>query len=249
MKQTNRFFLILGALVLLLAVAGGSYYLGIIQQTATLSDRESNTISPSIATNATTPALPSSLPNWSYKSSASCKVQFLLPPKTVDSDGRFWNFPRGSISTKMISTLADPTQKRQANAIYASQKDASGNIFSAVSVSCLPNDSSLTNPSIIIALNEGIDKYNLQNNSEGLGPTKYTIKSSKTLTRWNQQVIDLTVDEYYQNSGGQPFINTMQYTVFTTPELIYEVSTMGSTTSTSIKDTAKKIFENLKFDK
>jgi hypothetical protein len=53
--------------------------------------------------------------------------------------------------------------------------------------------------------------------------------------------------EYYSNPGGQPITNSIEYTMFTTPKYIYEVRVMGATDNSFVKETARKIFDNLQF--
>lgn len=200
----------------------------------------------------------STLPkDWNYKEYTDCSVVFLIPPKKDpyydpqdnQNQGRFWDFPRGSIWPNMLSKFSSEYgQYKQANAWYAAEEEASGQVASAVSVSCIENINKIDNQALIAELRKGLEKYN-KNDVNTMEADEFTIKSSKEVTRWGKQVVDLTMSEYFQNSGGEPFTNTVEYTVFTTPKFIYEVRIFKSlaVNKNFINETAQKIFENLIF--
>lgn len=70
-------------------------------------------------------------------------------------------------------------------------------------------------------------------------PATYKIKNSVPLSRWGEDVIDLVVTEGIVDN---------KYTIFVTPQNIYEVKVFGNTNNDFVKETAQKIFNNLLFD-
>lgn len=202
------------------------------------------------------PTSDTNLKNWTYKTYADCSVEFLVPPKKdpyydpQNNQGRFWDFPRGVISPNLLSKFPNKYgQYKQANAWFAAEGEASGQIAAAVSVSCIKNTNNINNQGMVDILKEGLDKYNKNDTYDPMTADKYTIQSSNEVIRWDKQVVDLTMSEYYQNSGGEPFTNTVEYTIFTTPKFIYEVRIFKSLAVNKdfINETAQKIFDNLKF--
>lgn len=274
-SRTN--YLVIGLVVLIcFAVFGlGGYYLG--KQTQNTTTNNNNLLSTPIAKiSPTTTELPTATPStqpsatlpvgWSYKSDA-CGVRFAIPPKdapyyyravlnVVDPSvpstaeaGRFWDFPRGGSYPHLLSKLIKGNEEyKQAATIYASETEASGYISSAVVVSCIRNTGAVDNQKMLGLLNSGIQKYNLENNTERMEASKYTIQSTKEISRWNKKVVDIIASEYFPNSGGQPLTNSVEYTMLATPQYIYEVKVFGATNTPFVKETAKKIFDNLIFD-
>lgn len=256
-------YLMIGLVVLVCFVIFGlgGYYLGI--QTQKDKTLEGGNTSPTpmasptettvIPTNAPTTQQTATLPTgWSYKSDA-CGVRFAIPPKEKPyyegNDGRFWDFPRGASYPNLLSKLLKGNEEyKQAATMHASVSEASGYISSAVVVSCVRNTGSVDNQGMLTMLNRGIQKYNSENNTERMEASKYTVRSTKDVNRWNKKVIDVTVAEYFQNSGGQPFTNPVEYTMLATPQYIYEVKVFGDSTDSFVKETAKKIFDNLVFE-
>lgn len=209
----------------------------------------------------------STLPaGWTYKDNGECDVSFAIPPKKSpyyepvdpnrpdpvtndEGSGRFWDFPRGGVSANMLTKFPNGYEtSKQANAMYASIDEASGYISSAVSVSCIPNTDNFDNLSMLNTLKNKLQEYNQDTGEKGMEPTTYTIKTSKEIDRWNRKVYDLTISEYYQNSGEQPYTNSVEYTAFTTPSFIYEIRVLGEIGDNFVKETAKKIFDNLVFE-
>ncbi len=137
---------------------------------------------------------------------------------------------------------------KQASAMYTTTEEASGYISSAVVVSCIPNTNSLNNLTMLNLLKTKLQEYNQGTAEKGMQPSTYTIKTSNEVARWDQKAYDLVISEYYSNSGGQPYTNSVDYTIFTTPKYLYEVRIMGATNGVFVKETAKKIFENLRFE-
>lgn len=205
---------------------------------------------PTTQSTATLPTLPT---GWSYKSDA-CRVRLAIPPKEKPyyegNDGRFWDFPRGASYPNLLSKLLKGNEEyKQVATMHASASEASGYISSAVEVSCVRNTGSVDNQGMLSLLNSGIQKYNSENNTERMEASKYTVQSTKEVNRWNKKVVDITASEYFSNSGaGQPFTNSVEYTMLTTPQYIYEVKVFGDTTDSFVKETAKKIFDNLVFE-
>jgi len=259
--KTN--YLVIGLVVLTCFVVFGlgGYYLG--KQTQNTTTNNNNLLPTPIATTSpTTTQLPTTTPStqpsatlplgWSYKSDA-CGVRFAIPPKEKPfyegNDGRFWDFPRGASYPNLLSKLLKGNEEyKQAATMYASVSGASGYISSAVVVSCVRNTGAVDNQGMLSLLNNGIQKYNSENNTERMGASKYTIQSTKEVSRWNKKVVDIVASEYFPNSGGQPYTKLVEYTMFATPQYIYEVQVFGATTDSFVKETAKKIFDNLIFE-
>jgi len=240
----------------------GGYYLG--KQSSSpkqIANNIQNQISPTAAPETNTPTTSpvptqqtASLPSgWSYKNNGECGVKFAIPPKTApyleSNSGRFWDFPRGAAYPNLLSKLLLANQEyKQAITMFANPEEASGYISQAISVSCIPNNGRFANNNALISsLSSELDKYNGSTGEKGMQASKYTIKNNNPSTRWGKSVADLTVSEYFENSGGEPVTNSVAYTMFVTPQYIYEVKVFGATDDSSVKDTAKKIFDNLVF--
>lgn len=201
-----------------------------------------------------TPKIPA---NWVYKADQECNTQFPIPPREKpyidEQSSMFWDFPRGAIYPIMLSKIIqdDNIQNNpsfsQSNTMYASEMAASGYIPAAVSVSCVKNTTNLNNQSMLKLLEENLQKYNSQNNSERMEAGSYTISSSKTIDKWGQSVVDLKISEYYQNSGGEPYTKQTESIIFATPTYLYEIKVFGMTEEAFVIDTANQIFDNLKF--
>lgn len=238
------------AIILLAVLVIGGYlvYSGKIslnQKSTTSSSQKEDKVA---ATSPTTNTLPV---DWTYQASTDCSVESPIPPKKepyYESNGLFWDFPRGVIYPNLLSKFPNGyEQHKQANTWYTTEEAASGQVLSAVSVSCIPNANNIDNQEMMIIFKAGLQKYNEKDNTVRMEASRYTIQSQQEVIRWSQKVIDLTMSEYYQNPGGQPYPNTVKYTLFTTPKFIYEVRILGTTENSFVKDTAKKIFDNLKF--
>lgn len=262
-------YLIIGLVVLVsFTVLGfGAYFLGKKsgqeQPISYVLPTPYQTISPTVIPTTQANSLPT---GWSYKSDA-CGVKFAIPPKdapyyyraalnVVDPSvpntaeaGRFWDFPRGASYPNLLSKLLKGNEEyKQAATMYAAEAEASGYISSAVVVSCVRNIDNVDNQGMLSLLNSGIQKYNSENNTERMEASKYTIQSTKETNRWNKKVVDIVVSEYFPNSGGQPITNSVEYAMFATPQYVYEVKIFGNTTNSFVKETAKKIFDNLIFE-
>lgn len=275
--KTN-FPIITGFFMIILFVGMGVYLLGTRKSQTVIQNIPQQILptpsaysSPTRTTNSPT-SMPSTqqtspLPiGWSYKSNNECEVKFAIPPKEVpyyqpidpnrlpsvtndEGSGRYWDFPRGGVYPNMLTKFPNGYElQKQASAMYASIEEASGYVASAVAVSCIPNTESLNGQSMLNVLKTKLEKYNQDQNEAGMQPTKYTIQTSSIVDRWNHKVYDLTVLEYYQNSGGQPYTNSTSYSLFATPKYIYEVRVLGETNNAFVKETAIKIFDNLFFE-
>jgi len=207
-----------------------------------------------------------SLPSgWTYKSDA-CNVRFPIPPKQApyyqvanpnrqpsitseEGSGRFWDFPRGgSYPNLLAKLLTGNAEYKQASAMYASVGEASGYISSAVVVSCIPNTVNSDNQGMLDTLKSKLLEFNQSTGEKGMEANKYTIQSIKEISKWSKKVLNLAVSEYFENSGGQPFTNSVEYTILATPQYLYEVRVFGGTTDSFVKETAQKIFDNLSFE-
>ena len=205
------------------------------------------------------PALESSqIPDdWSYQTNGECGVKFPIPPKikpyfqprkpnrqpsvtSEEGSARFWDFPRGAIYPTMLSKVAQYELTKQASATYAAVGEASGYISQAVSVGCAPNNNQFkTNQEFIDELSSKLDEHNKSDAEKGMQPNTYLITSKNPTNRWDQQVIDLTVKEDNQ---------VKEYSLFITPQHIYQIVVVGQTQDKFVQETAKTIFENLQFN-
>lgn len=215
------------------------------------------TLEPTDKTELTLNQLPA---GWVYKDSGKCEVQFGLPPKeapyyhpadesipfvSVDQlQGRYWDFPRGGAYPHMLSKFPgfdESNLEMQAITMYASDIEASGYVSQAVAVSCMPNNGQYVSTSELLPiLSSQLESYNsLKREDSGQQASNYTITSSIPTQRWNQNVIDLVVQEDTRQAN---------YTIFVTPSYIYEVKVFGESKDDFVKETAQKIFENLVFE-
>jgi hypothetical protein len=271
-KPKTNYWVIGGLILACFVIFGfGGYYLG--KQSANSQQNSQNQANPTATPETSIPtASPTavqqaaSLPSgWSYKDNGECGVRFAIPPKTepyyipynpnrqpsVTDDtgsGRFWDFPRGAAYPNLLSKFPSGYENhKQAIAWYATADEASGYVSSAVSVSCIPNGGNLNNQSMLSTLKTKLMEYNQETGEKGMQADSYTIQTSKDINRWGHSVLDLTVSEYFKNSGGQPFTNSVQYTTFATPKYIYEIKVFGASENSFVKETATKIFDNLVF--
>ncbi len=265
-KPKTNYLMIGGIIVACFVLFGfGGYYLGkqssnSQQYTNNGQNQLSPTATPEPNTPTTSPTSQevSNLPiGWSYKNNGECGVKFAIPPKeapyyypvdvnrqpSVTSEqggGRFWDFPRGGSYPNLLSKLFLTNQEyKQAITMFASPDEASGYISQAVAVSCIPNNARFANNSALISsLTAEIDKYNKSTGEKGMDASTYKIKSNTPTTRWGKSVADLVVTE--DNFD-------VSYTMIVTPQYVYEVKVFGATSDAFVKDTAKKIFDNLSF--
>ncbi len=203
---------------------------------------------------------------WTYKSNGECNVSFPIPPKSepyyfpansniersVTKDlgsGRYWDFPRGGVYPDLLALLPNGYEKhKQANAFFAAEDEASGYVAAVVSVSCMTNESEYDNLTILKMLEETIQKYNQDTTDKGMGPNSYSIVTTNNTDKWGQPVVELTVNKYFQNPGGEPVNQVREYTIFADSKYIYEVSIFGESADLSVLDTAEMIFSNLLFE-
>jgi len=260
--KTKIFWLLISLIVLLISTTGvlGYKYYELKQQ---LDNQQSTPLSsPQLVTSSPAPVTSPNLDesdipdDWSYQTNGECAVNFPIPPKikpyfqprdpnsqpsvtNEEGSGRFWDFPRGVVYPNLLSKVAQYESTKQAGTVYATVDEASGYVSQAVSVSCAPNSKFNNNADLISALSLAIDEYNKSDKEKGMQPNTYTITSQKSVNRWNKQVTDLVVAEGNQNS---------EYTLFITPQYIYEVRVFGATQDNFVQKTAQKIFDNLKFN-
>lgn len=267
--------IIIGVILLILIVGGGAYYLG--KQSSTNSQLQNqkqsqSNINPPLTTSQPSPTdllsepTVTLSPGWAYKNNGECAVKFAIPPKQTpyyqvpdpnrqssvandEGSGRFWDFPRGSSYPNLLVKLPNGYEShKQAPTMYASAEEASGYISQGVIVSCIPNTANLSNQSMLNSLKTKLIDFNQSTGEKGMEADTYTITSSEEVNRWGKTVLDLTVSEYFKNLGSQPVTNTIRYTMFATPQFIYEVRIIGASENIFVKETAKKIFDNLQFD-
>lgn len=203
----------------------------------------------------------SSLPSgWTYKSNGKCDVEFAIPPKkepyyypadpsrapsviNEQGSGRFWDFPRGGVYPNLLSKLPswdDTNFDIQAVTMFASPEEASGYVSQAVVVSCIPNNGQYsTNSQLLSILNSKLNEYNASTEEKGMQSSTYIVKTNTQTQRWGQGVVDLVITEGSSN---------IEYTMFVTPKNIYEVKMFGATEDSFVRQTAKQIFDNLRFE-
>lgn len=201
---------------------------------------------------------PNELPSgWRYLDTGRCGVKLPLPPKsspyysarasdyidtseTETGSGRFWNFSNELWYPNIISKLPNfsgETAEMQAAAQFFNPEVFSEFISQVVLVSCMKNDEQIVdNKELMFKLTEGISEYNGITDYKGAQASTYVIKENIPNKRWGKDVVDLIVTEDNDDAN---------YTVFVTPEYIYEVRIMGATEDRFVKETAAKIFENL----
>lgn len=201
---------------------------------------------------------------WTYRTNNECGVQFAIPPKTppyyqaanpdripsVTEDsmsGRFWDFPRGGVYPNLITMFPAGSEYKQATAMFAAEGEASGYISAAVVVSCIPNDQHLSTQQMWDSLKMKLAAYT-PTTEEGMGPSSYKVSAETETKRWNYSTFDVTLEEVYENSGGKPYANRNNYTVFATPQYVYEVRIMHSSPDENVLSAAQEIFQYLKFD-
>lgn len=177
---------------------------------------------------------------WEYQSNGECGVKFAIPPRVapyVDAENRFWDFPRGASYPNLLSKIwAGRDEYKQANAMYVTTYDSSGAIPQAVIVSCIVNNGRFNSyDEVISSLEAGFNMYNTVG-EKGIGAMNYSIKDTSYVQRWGKNVIDITVSE----DGVD-----VPYTMFMSPEFVYEIRVFGTSQDTVIKNTAKQIFDNL----
>lgn len=212
-----------------------------------------------------------SLPSgWEYKLSqqqnnANDCVKFALPPMdepyiytlnenrqpSVTEDkgsGRFWYLGGGAYPNLLSKILGKGQEYKQTMAIFATEMEGSGYMSQAVEVSCVGNLGKMDNTTLLSNLKTNIEDFNKSTGEKGMEANKYNIQTSKNVNRWGKSVVDLTVSEYFENSGGQPYTNSVNYTILATPQFLYEVRVFGASNDAFVKETSQKIFDNLLFN-
>lgn len=251
------------ALVCSLIFGLGGYYLGKQSSNSQCVENEvqtNPTAIPDQNSPTNTPASQiSALPTgWSYKDNKECGVKFAIPPKeapyyypldvnrqpSVTSEqgsGRFWDFPRGGTYPNLLTKFPNGyDQHKQAITMFTSPDGASGYISQAVAVSCIPNNGRFANNTALVSsLTTELEKYNNQTGEERMQASTYKINSNTPATKWGKNVVNLVVSEDATN---------VAYTMFVTPQYVYEIKIFGATGDSFVKDTAKKIFDNLIFE-
>ena len=261
-QKTN--YLMIGgvALVCSLIFGVGGYYLGKQSSNSQYINNVNNEVQANpTATSPTSVQEVVTLPSdWEYKLSqqqnnANECVKFGLPPMrepymyTLDENrtpsvsddkgsGRFW-YLGGGTYPNLLSKVNLSEEYKQTMAIFATEIEASGYVSQAVAVSCIPNNGRFANNTALISsLTTELEKYNSQTGEKGMQASTYKINSNSPATKWGKNVANLVVSEDAEN---------VNYTMFVTPQYVYEIKVFGATTDTFVKDTAKKIFDNLSF--
>lgn len=204
---------------------------------------------------------------WSVVSDNKCGVKFTIPPKkepyfypkdinhepSITNDigsGRFWDFPRGVIYAEMLSQiLNDGPEYQQEIASFSAKEETSGYISQSVAVSCLPNNGRISdNNSLISELTKSLEKYNSSIEKSPMLPESYKIEKTISVSRWQNDVVDLVVAKTFPGSGGYPsYTELNNYTMFVTPKYVYEVVKTGQSADPFVIETGQKIFDNLVF--
>lgn len=275
-KSSNPKGLLISLVVLeiiTLLVAGyfGYQYNQLKKQTTTMELTSTSTVNTPFTTTDPSVGQIASLPSgWEYKLSqqqnnANDCVKFALPPMvepyvymlnenrqpSVTEDkgsGRFWYIGGGAYPNLLSKILAKGQEYKQTMAIFATEMEASGYISQAVEVSCVDNLKKIDNTTLLKNLETNLAEFNKSAGEKGMEANRYTILTSKNNNRWGKNVVDLTISEYFENSGGQPYTNSVDYTILATPQFLYEVRVLGASNDTFVKETAQKIFNSLLFD-
>ncbi len=243
--ESKRFNLIVLLLLIIAIFVSGAvgFYLG--KQSIQNSDVDENEIDLPIDTEEKKESLPS---GWEYKLAEECSVSFPVPPRSnpyVDpTDGSFWQFPHGGVYPHMLSKLEtwNSDSHEQETMMFApAEEGGSGYIPAAISVTCIPNIAKLNNDTLLENLKNGIAKYNAYDDVSkemSLEAAEYFLVSFEKTSRWSKEVIDLTVKEG---------LSEYSYTIFATPEYLYEVRILQETEDSFVRETALKIFNYLDF--
>lgn len=218
------------------------------------------------------PAEPKELVDWQRKTGDNCNTSFLIPPKkepyftpyneNVYRSGLFWDFPRGgSTYPNVLGTLVSDNYKQDL-AMYVMDSDVgSGAVTSAVAVSCSEIASIKDNRQLEIAIKASLGTFNNTDIEDWLGPRKLKVREIKTINKWDQEVLQIDLTEFWGDmSGGQPVTLQKTYYLFVDGKKTYEVSTIGLGENTYdspnpisqkdqfIAETAVKILDNIRFN-
>jgi hypothetical protein len=242
-SQKSSLPLILGVLVLLLGVGGGSYYFG--TQSNNVSTNTNQNTAPTIAP--TTQTLPvatptgtntkqtSSIPSdWTLKSSAYCAVKFPVPPNkepyfefigqdTSDPQNRrFWQLRESNKADDGHTLFTN-----NSSLMYVADAEASGYIAGLVGVQCAPKASySLDNIAESYAAGFGTD-------------VGIKVKSTRTTKIWGKDVVAAKFE------GGM-FSDDEIYFVIAGNQ-VYKINKKSDSDKELVQSTTDQIFNNLQF--
>lgn len=242
-NQKGNVPIILGAIVVLLIVGAGAYYLGTQKNNAstnigqnvtpstTPTNQTSTTASPTQATNQQASSVPS---DWTLKSSTYCGVKFPVPPNKEpyfefigqDSSNpqyrRFWQLREGNQASDGHKIFANSS-----SLMYVADIEASGYIAGHVGVRCAPNTS-----------------YTLANIAEnyasGFGADAgIKVKSKRTTNIWGKDVVAAKIE------GGMFSDNEIYFVV--TSKNVYKIDKRSDSDKELVRNTTDQIFNNLQF--
>ncbi len=242
--------LIIGGLVLIIVVAGVSYYLG-MQATSPKNiiqpeDNNSNAVIPVPVDESTvveddTISEPVQVANnipsdWTIKTSEACSVSIPIPPKSglyykpensgtppsiTNEAGSYWQFEEQQGSAFIYTNSVE--------VFFAHPENASGTAGS-VSISCNPGSISRTTDELIAQYEP------IANDESGRAPT---IKSKRQVTMWGRPVMVVRFEGEF--NGDQ------EYYMFATADNIYMIRKVADSNNQFVRDTTDQIFNNLQF--
>lgn len=242
-NQRGNAPIILGAIVALLVVGAGAYYLGTQKSSTSINTNQnvipstdttyqaSPTLSPTQTTNQQVGSVPS---DWTLKSSTYCGVKFSIPPNKEpysefigqDSSNpqnrRFWQLREGNQASDGHKIFANSS-----SLMYVADIEASGYIAGLVGVQCAPNTS-----------------YTLANIAEnyasGFGTDAgIKVKSKRTTNIWGKDVVAAKFE------GGMFSDNEIYFVV--TSKNVYKIDKRSDSDKELVKNTTDQIFNNLQF--
>lgn len=247
-NQRGGFVIVLSILVVVVFVSVGTYYLGTQQskpEIVILTNSPVPTFDSSAPLPSNASAKPSTRPStslpsdWTYQKSTACNTSFPIPPKkepylttTLPSTGatndnnRFWKLSENTESELFLF-------KDDSSLNYAPTEEASlGNGYNpgSVSIFCTRNNETLTNGQLVSTL----EAYIKSNNYD------FKLLNKRNLNKWNIDVVAVNIqggmfgeadDVYFFNIGNRS----------------YFVTYSSQSENQVVKDTTKKIFDNLQF--
>lgn len=227
-------------IVVLIAVAGGAYYLGQMKNQPVPQEQVSNatpttqpTSSNSVSEKASPTSQPDSQKDWVTKKSSYCNVTFTYPPNEApyfeylgDSinpqNKRFWQLREAAGASDGHKIF-----KSSSTLMYVADIEASGYIAGMVGVQCAANTGyTLDNAPDIYASGFGAD-------------AGIKVKSKRTTKMWGKDVVAAKFE------GGMFSDNEIYFAV--TVKNIYKIDKRSDSDKELVRNTTDQIFNSLKF--
>lgn len=186
---------------------------------------------------------------WVKRESANCGVQFTIPSQEyeIDNDMYSWELRDNVSSSLMLSMSTNWSNNlEKAEALFISESNlGSGYTPYLVGVRCTGNEDSLENNEYLDAIEGYLEEYNNATYDKGMRADQYSIENSLIVQRWGLEVLDLDINVM---NSTQEVVDTIQLTVFATPEYLFEVEIYHDMENESVATDANKIFEYLEFN-